>query len=103
MREQTPVRDYIYIDDLVEGLFCLGMREISGVYNFGSGASYSCDHLCKTFLRLTNKLDKKVEYLNPPRKSMIYLDIQKTIEDLNWQPYHDLQSGIAKLLETWHE
>lgn len=99
LRESTPVRDYIYIDDLTDAMMLIGTRESEGIYNIGSGTSYSCDDLCKTFLTAANKTEKTVTYTKNPRISSIQLDISKTISDLAWKPHYSLSLGIKDLLE----
>ena len=94
------VRDYIYISDLVEGIYRAGVTDSpSCIFNLGSGSGYSLNEIIKVIRRITGK-EVKVEYV---RKRVfdvpkIYLDISRAREELAWSPITTLDSGINK---TW--
>lgn len=99
LREATPIRDYLWIEDLVEGLYAIGKLKTSEIYNLASGWSISCEELCKLILKTAGKPHKKIQFLLPPRTSVINLDITKTQKVFNWSPKHSLKEGITKLLD----
>jgi nucleoside-diphosphate-sugar epimerase len=103
LREATPVRDYIWIEDLVDGLYRIGLSDADGVYNIASGHSISCENLCHLILKIKNCKQKKIQFTCPPRVSIINIDINETKEKFNWEPKHTLKSGIIKLIEGVYE
>jgi UDP-glucose 4-epimerase len=94
------VRDYIYIDDLVEGIWrAAGADTRSKIFNLGAGIGCSLNRLVDAIRRVTSR-DVKVTYrakrsFDVPR---IYLDISRAREELGWSPTIPLEAGIAK---TW--
>ncbi|KIE44171.1 NAD-dependent epimerase/dehydratase family protein [Geobacter anodireducens] len=94
------VRDYIYIDDLVEGIYrAVIVNSPSRIFNLGSGTGYSLNEIVAAISRLTGR-DVKAEY-KPKRSfdvSRIILDISRARQELRWKPSTSLDSGIMK---TW--
>ena len=94
------VRDFIYIDDIVEASTRLiKSPPDSGIYNLGSGIGYSINQLlgiAKTVCRTD------LEAIYRPARS---IDVRSVVLDnscvkarLNWQPSVALPDGIAR---TW--
>lgn len=93
------VRDYLYIDDLVELAVRAGASAECGVYNAGSGAGQSLNELCALVRELTGQ-SLPVEYL-PGRDfdvSKIVLDIQAARTRFDWSPQVSLRDGVER---TW--
>jgi len=94
------VRDYIFIDDLVEGIYkAATVNAQSRIFNLGSSTGHSLNHIVKIIRRITER-EVKVEYkakraFDIPK---IYLDISRAREELSWAPVTSLESGIEK---TW--
>jgi len=94
------VRDYIYIDDLVEGIYkSATINTISHVFNIGNGVGYSLNHIIKTISQITMHKAKinytKERIFDIPE---IYLDISRAKKELVWVPTTSLKNGIEK---TW--
>ena len=100
------VRDFIYIDDLVEGtLRLIQLPQDMGTYNLGSGVGYSinhvrslvdaaCGHQLKTLNRTARGLDVR----------SVVLDISCLNNRLGWQPAAGLAQGVARTqdwLKNW--
>lgn len=100
------VRDFIYIDDLVEGtLRLIQLSDDMGTYNLGSGLGYSinhvksvvdaaCGHQLKTLNRAARGLDVR----------SVVLDISCLNNRLGWQPVVGLEQGVASTqdwLKNW--
>jgi UDP-glucose 4-epimerase len=96
-------RDYIYIDDLVQGI----MDSISNIqgkkgetYNLASGKSVSVNELAKKMIHISKK---EVEIIHdPPREGDLLFSeasISKAKKELGFSPKFDLECGLAKLLE----
>ena len=94
------VRDFIYIDDVVEATLRLILRhQDSGTYNLGSGVGYSVNQVTSAVEAVCNRR-LKVKY-HPPRGidvRRVVLDIARLAAKLNWQPTTGLAQGLAT---TW--
>lgn len=94
------VRDYIYIDDLVDGIYRAATANTpSHIFNLGSGIGYSLNDIVKVIRNITER-DVKVKYaarrvFDVPK---IYLDITQAKKELAWEPITSLETGISK---TW--
>ena len=94
------VRDYIYVGDLIEGLYlATRMDTPAHIFNLGSGTGHSLNGIIEIISRITEE-EVKVEYkakrvFDVPE---IYLDISRAREELHWSPITSLESGIRK---TW--
>ena len=94
------VRDYIFIDDLVDGIYkaaTVGTR--SRLFNLGSGAGHSLNEIVGVIRKVTGR-DIRVNYtakrsFDVPK---IYLDITRAKEELSWAPVTSLETGI---MSTW--
>jgi UDP-glucose 4-epimerase len=94
------IRDYIFIDDLVEGIYkAATVNTQSRIFNLGSGTGHSLNHIVKIIRQITER-NIKIEYkakraFDIPK---IYLDISRAREKLSWAPLTSLESGIER---TW--
>lgn len=94
------VRDYIYIEDLIEGIYrAATVATPSRVFNLGSGAGCSLNGIVEVIRRITAR-DVKVEYKAKRAFDVpeIYLDISRAGKELQWSPVISLEFGIRK---TW--
>jgi UDP-glucose 4-epimerase len=100
----SVVRDYIYIDDVVEALLkSIQYTGNSRVFNIGSCIGVTLNDIVAVLTELM-----------PEKPRLIYkeargVDVAKSILDcslakreLIWQPYNDLRSGISKTLSWFH-
>lgn len=98
------VRDYIYIDDVVEATTRLIARPIdSGTYNLGSGVGYSINQV-RDIAAAIYKKEMDTVFL-PPRGvdvRSIVLDTQLLNTRLNWRPRVGLVEGMT-LTAKWLE
>jgi len=97
----SSLRDYIYIQDLVEAtieVFEKHPRE--SVFNIGSGEGTSLNELISIMSQIVGReiepqyIESKGEYL--PR---VILDISRIRESIGWEPRTSLQDGIALTME----
>lgn len=93
------VRDYIYIDDLID----LSLRAVdsgrNAVFNAGSGSGVSLNELCN-FIRSVTGSALSVQY-QPARAfdvREIVLDVARARENLGWLPQVEIHDGIRR---TW--
>jgi UDP-glucose 4-epimerase len=93
------VRDYIFIDDLVELAMRAGHGATTGVFNVGSGVGCSINDVVAAIRRVTH-LDPDVKYLDARAFDVrrVVLDIRKAREAFAWNPAVAIDAGIA---HTW--
>jgi len=94
-----PRRDYVYIDDLVDGIFRTIAGE-PGIYNIGSGQSVSVEDLIKTVMRLSG-INKPYKAKGAERQNEIfdlYAGIEKARHALGWQPKTTFEEGLLKCI-----
>ncbi len=98
----SVVRDYIYIDDLVEALVlaATGRRAVDQVFNIGSGQGLSLNALVKHLEEATG-ITAQVDYslgrsLDSPK---VVLDIRKAADLLNWKPATEMQNALKGTYE----
>lgn len=94
------VRDYIYIDDVVDATLRLIERpRDSDTYNLGSGVGYSINDVKSLVEEVCGK-PIKTKYL--PARGMdvrrVVLDNRRITAALDWAPRVDLKTGVAR---TW--
>ncbi len=96
--EQT--RDYLYIQDLVQGIANAIDSNVSGVYQLGSGIPTSINELIR-ILRGVIDLEFDVEYedYRPGELKHTYCDITKAKKDFNYNPVTTLSQGLRYTLD----
>lgn len=94
------IKDYIYIDDLVEGIYRAAFLKASArVFNLGSGVGHSVNDLVRTIADVVNH-PFTVLYSSKGAHdvSKIFLDITRAKRELGWEPGTPMNVGIAS---TW--
>jgi len=99
----TAVRDFIYIDDVVDALVAAaGDQSAERVFNIGSGQGRS---LREIIAAVEQCLDRKIEINWMPRRSLdlpasvVAIDRAKTA--LGWVPKTPFEAGLRKTVEWW--
>jgi len=103
----TQVRDYLYVDDLVEGLASMVTRPATpgSIYNLGSG-SQSANPIRKvveTILELTGASPELAVFgateRSRPEPSYFVADSSKAQTDLGWSPRIGLREGLRQTIK----
>jgi UDP-glucose 4-epimerase len=94
------VRDYIFIDDLIDGMYkAVSVNALSRVFNLGSGIGHSLNEILDVIRKVTGK---EIKVVYKAKRSFdipsIYLDICRAKQELSWAPSVSLETGIEK---TW--
>lgn len=100
VKDLTPKRDYIYVEDLVNAIYKAVSLEGSHIFNIGSGISYSVNTLIEIIQREAGT-NLPVISSNEKRLGEILdtkADISKAIRILGWSPQWTLESGINKII-----
>lgn len=98
----TTIRDYTYIDDIVDGI--IGAINYNDtpyeIINLGGGAPVSLNQMIETIEKVLNK-KAKIEHLpmQPGDVSKTAADITKAKKLLNYNPKTSFKEGIIKFIE----
>lgn len=97
--DDTPIRDFLWVEDAAEGIVKMALSDKSGIYNLGSGVGTSVFSLAKLALDLCGQPDRQIEASNPSsRLSCLTLDITETKRVWGWQPAVSLPQGLQRLI-----
>ncbi len=104
LRDLRPVRDFIYADDVVEGLIRLLTSKLSsrpGIVNLSTGVGASVGELATAAVEVAGKshLEIHQETGAAGADSSLILDNSVLKEVTGWQPRFDLRSGLASLIK----
>ena len=88
------VRDFVYVDDVVDALIFSGMHSDNFTANVGTGQGTTVNELCKLFGGQLENVDYKEEREGDPSYSVADVSV---LEDLGWKAEYDIKSGIKKL------
>lgn len=96
----SSVRDFIYIDDLVQAISLAIFKETEAhVFNIGSGEGVSVTQILDMATKITGRSTAIVfEDFRSFDVKTIYLDIRRARSDLGWTPKIRLDEGIER---TW--
>lgn len=97
----TQTRDFTHVDDIVRGLELAADHDIDGIYNLGTGESYSLNTLVD---RLNEVLgtDVEPEYVDNPIPGDVY--VHDTMADTSamsvatgWKPEISFDEGVQRV------
>lgn len=101
VKDLAPRRDYLYLDDLVDGLLrTIASKPGYRVYNLGYGSSLSVKEIIDVIQSVAGTSLEVIDE-NLPRQNEIqdvYADISKARQELAWQPGCSLAEGVRKML-----
>jgi UDP-glucose 4-epimerase len=95
----TQTRDFTHVDDIVRGLELAADDELDGVYNLGTGESYSLNELVA---ELNERLgtDIEPEYTENPMKNYVHdtmADPSKMKAATGWEPRISFDEGLDQV------
>lgn len=97
----SMVRDYIYINDIIDATSILFESVIKDkVFNVGSGIGVSLNEIIKTMYSILGEEIRPIYEINSSRTyvTSIVLDIAKIETKTGWKPSTSIEEGIRK---TW--
>jgi UDP-glucose 4-epimerase len=102
--ERGTIRDYIYVQDLADGLIAILQNGVIGeTYNLGSGVGNDnvvVLDLLRQVIGVEHKLNVIYHPLRPFDVSANVLDSKRIFRDTGWRSKTDLKQGIQ---ETWEQ
>lgn len=96
----TIVRDYIFIDDLIDAIYRVTMSTSScRIFNIGSGIGYSINEIIRIIEKVVGK-KIKVEYMDTRIGDPIItvLDTSRIRKEVGWEVTTDIETGVK---HTW--
>jgi ADP-L-glycero-D-manno-heptose 6-epimerase len=95
-------RDFVYIDDILQGTVNAAFSDVSGIFNIGSGVA-------RSFMEVLNIIQKKlgtdmpINLIDNPYNTgyQFYTeaDITDTSKHLNYNPEFSLEDGISNYID----
>jgi len=100
VRDGTPVRDYLHVNDLVEGLVLLAQLRYSGIINIATGVGTSVRRVAEIALSAAGQVGRKIVSSGSVKRhfSTNILDITETNSVLGWAPRISLVEGLTELV-----
>ncbi len=95
----TQEREFLYVEDAVDGILAASERASSDVLNLGTGKAHSIRELAETIQKETG-FDGDINY-NPDRfvgAKRRVLNSALSHSELSWKPCHSLIDGIRKTI-----
>ncbi len=95
----TQIRDFIYIDDVIEAAILT--IDKNGIYNVGAGEEHSINEIIDMVRKISNSEIKPI-YEGVEKVKRSVLNIEKIKKELNWKPKVSLEQGLKKTID-WYE
>ena len=96
-------RDFIYVEDVVRALELAMASEKNGIYNVGTGISYSLNQVLK-MIEEELKVKIKPKYIPNPVKNYVMVtqaSTEKAYKDLGFKAEVELREGIRKIAKYY--
>ena len=87
------VREFIYIDDLLDAIEVIMQNPYTGPINIGPDESYTIDEM----VRMVS--DKEIKHIDGPVGLQVRLTDNTKIKALGWKPKISVKNGMNNLLE----
>lgn len=99
VRDEQPVRDFVWIGDVARGIVALIRKQTPGAYNIGSGVGISIRQLVEIVLKHAGQSGRGIISLKTSKEvSSNVLDISKIFNEVKWKPLIDIDDAIKMLL-----
>lgn len=100
VRETSPVRDFIAVQDVANGLIAVAQGTTGGTFNLGTGTGTSVRALATLILTQAGTPEREIAATSAKiRRSQIVLDVEQTTASFGWRPHISLRQGIRSLIE----
>jgi len=98
--EQT--RDFVYVQDVVQALFLSMEKNVSGIFNVGTGVSSSINQLAQSVMQIARK-EMDITYLDPREGEVRHscADITNIREGMGYEPRYSLKDGLEETFHWW--
>jgi len=93
----SQTRDLVYVKDAIRAFILAMERDVTGIFNVGSGKSYS-------FNEMARMVGVDVEYIENPIKNYVYhtlADTKKAERELGFKTRVSVKEGLKKCIEYY--
>lgn len=101
-RDGTCIRDYIHLEDLIDGHLLALQSDYSGILNLGTGVGYSVKEVVDAFIE---NFGKKINVKISPRRSgdsaTVVANATLAKEVLGWSPKRNLNDMIKDTIKAY--
>lgn len=101
-RDGTCIRDYIHLQDLIDGHMKALESEKKGIYNLGTSTGYSVRELVDIFNQVSGK---EIRVKESPRRQgdlpVMMADVALAKTELNWQAKYTLKDMVEDTLRVY--
>jgi nucleoside-diphosphate-sugar epimerase len=100
IQNANSTRDFIHIDDVIQGIFAVALRGQNDVYNIGTGKETSIRELATAIKRFT-KRDVSLILQGDRKDGRVKrsrADVRKSKKELGWSAKINLNEGIKQIL-----
>ncbi len=99
VRSKSPIRDFLYVDDVAAALASMALKPRRGAYNLGTGVGTSIGGLVRLVLECVGTPYRQVVETQPdPQLSALVLDCSLTYAAFGWRPGVTLPEGIRRIV-----
>lgn len=100
----SQTRSFMYVDDLVEGVWRLSQSDYVEPLNIGNPEEITILEFAKEIIKITDS-DSEIVFEELPKDDpqVRQPDISKANEILNWQPRYDRKEGVMKALDYFRK
>jgi len=103
----TQTRDFVHVSDVVRAAELVAEEGTTGIYNVGTGQSYSFNEVVAMINRVLDT-DIEPEYVENPISEDVYVhdtcaDYAKLKKNTGWTPKISLEEGIRRVCEGYLE
>lgn len=100
VKDLSPKRDFIYVDDVSDLIIEIYKKNIQGIFNAGTGISYSVEELIKLVQKILNKnlpvVSENIQRVNEISDTVA--NIEKAKKIVGWSPKNSLEEGLKKII-----
>lgn len=98
-----PVRDFIFVDDVVSGIVQVSTTKLSSpcqTFNLSAGTGYSIKDVADIAYRISGQPNSKIQQSRADKShSSLVLDCSKFTSATGWKSSYDLELGLKETLK----
>ncbi|ELZ85130.1 nucleoside-diphosphate-sugar epimerase (UDP-glucose 4-epimerase) [Haloferax elongans ATCC BAA-1513] len=99
----TQTRDFTHVDDIVRGIELAADHRLQGIYNLGTGESYTFNEMVR-MINETLGTDVDPKYIENPLDVYVHdtmADSTKIREATGWEPQIPFEEGVRRVCEPY--